>query len=81
MKNETETAVRSIVSIDAEVSRENLERALGISRDSFLRFTTQRRVVRNTPARRRSGEPAKTETTLRRARAFEPNNNERKHRR
>ena len=57
------------------------ERALGISRDSFIRFTTQRRVVRNHPERRRgAGEPAKTETTLRRASAFEPNK-ERKHKR
>lgn len=58
------------------------ERALGISRESFLRFTTQRRVVRNHPERRRgAGEPVKAETTLRRASAFEPNNKERKHKR
>ena len=134
MKIETENAVRSILSLDPEVSQENLEkaihilwgrveskddlvhvlrykevmdllhvhrrtleyyidrgyldrvygrgeRALGISRDSFIRFTTQRRVVRNHPERRRgAGEPAKTETTLRRASAFEPNK-ERKHKR
>ena len=135
MKIETENAVRSILSLDPEVSQENLEkaihilwgrveseddlvhvlrykevmdllhvhrrtleyyiargyldrvygrgeRALGISRDSFLRFTTQRRVVRNLPERRRgAGWTANTETTLRRARAFEPNNKERKHKR
>ena len=32
MKMETETAVRSIVSMDAEVSKENLERAIDIMR-------------------------------------------------
>ena len=32
MKMETETAVRSIVSIDAEVTKENLERAIDIMR-------------------------------------------------
>ena len=135
MKSETETLLRNIISLDAEITKENAERAidimrgkvvteddlvhvlrykevmdllhvhrrtleyyiargyldrvygrgeraLGISRDSFLRFTTQRRVVRNLPERRRgAGWTANTETTLRRARAFEPNNKERKHKR
>jgi len=134
MKIETENAVRSILSLDPEVSQENLEkaihilwgrvdteddlvhvlrykevtgllhihrrtleyyiekgyldrvygpgeRALGISRDSYLRFTTQRTVVRNRPARRGDKDGAKIEKTLARARAFQPHNKERKHKR
>ena len=57
------------------------ERALGISRDSYLRFTTQRTVVRNRPARRGDKDGARIEKTLARARAFQPHNKERKHKR
>ena len=54
------------------------ERALGVSRDSYLRFTTQRTVVHNRPARGRKPINGK-DVTLGRASAFEPNNKERKH--
>lgn len=126
MKIETENAVRSILSLDPEVSQENLEkaihilwgrvdteddlvhvlrykevtallhihrrtleyyiekgyldrvyglgeRALGISRDSFIRFTTQRKVVRCRP--QRNG----TDVSLRLATSFSPHNQNRKH--
>ena len=52
------------------------ERALGISRDSFIRFTTQRRVVRCRPARRRNEGGA--DAALARAGDFEPHNKGRK---
>ena len=132
MKIETENAVRSILSLDPEVSQENLEkaihilwgrveseddlvhvlrykevmnllhvhrrtleyyidkgyldrvygrgeRALGISRDSFIRFTTERRVVRNRQKRNGSDGSLHTDVRLRMATAFEPNNQNRKH--
>jgi len=126
MKIETENAVRSILSLDPEVSQENLEkaihilwgrvdteddlvhvlrykevtgllhihrrtleyyiekgyldrvygpgeRALGISRDSFIRFTTQRKVVRCRPQRKG------VDVNLRLATSFSPHNQNRKH--
>ena len=127
MKIETENAVRSILSLDPEVSQENLEkaihilwgrveseddlvhvlrykevmdllhvhrrtleyyidrgyldrvygrgeRALGISRDSFIRFTTQRKVVRCRPKRNGADSSAHADVSLRLATTFEPNN-------
>ena len=135
MKIETENAVRSILSLDPEVSQENLEkaihilwgrvesgddlvhvlrykevtgllhihrrtleyyinrgyldrvygpgeRALGISRDSFIRFTTQRKVVRCHPQprdRMSTDAPAKADVSLRLATTFKPHNQNRKH--
>lgn len=43
------------------------ERALGISRDSFIRFTTQRTLVHNKPAKKREKISATQERTPRRA--------------
>ena len=127
MKIETENAVRSILSLDPEVSQGNLEkaihilwgrveskddlvhvlrykevmdllhvhrrtleyyidrgyldrvygrgeRALGISRDSFIRFTTQRKVVRCRPKRNGADSSAHADVSLRLATTFEPNN-------
>lgn len=54
------------------------ERALGVSRDSFIRFTTQRSVVRSVPARRRETISPSHEKTLKRTGAFHPHNKERK---
>lgn len=132
MKVETENAIRSILSLDPEVSEENLEkaihilwgrveseddlvhvlrfkevmnllhvhrrtleyyidkgyldrvygrgeRALGISRDSYIRFTTERRVVRNRQKRKGSDSSPHADVSLRMATAFEPNNQNRKH--
>ncbi len=57
------------------------ERALGISRDSYLRFTTHRTVVRNKPKTRFGAGAGGTEKeiTFRHAISFEPHNAERKH--
>ena len=130
MKIETENAVRSILSLDPEVSQENLEkaihilwgrveseddlvhvlrykevmdllhvhrrtleyyiargyldrvygrgeRAIGVSRDSFIRFTTERKVVRCRPHRDGS---STADISLRFATSFEPNNQNRAHR-
>ena len=57
------------------------ERALGISRDSYLRFTTRRTVVRNKPAPRRGIGIAggEKDVTFKHALSFEPHNAERKH--
>ena len=133
MKVETENAIRSILSLDPEVSQENLEkaihilwgrveseddlvhvirfkevmsllhvhrrtleyyidkgyldrvygrgeRALGISRDSYIRFTTERRVVRNRQKRKGSDSSSHADVSLRMATAFEPNNQNRNQR-
>lgn len=133
MKVETENAIRSILSLDPEVSQENLEkaihilwgrveseddlvhvlrfkevmnllhvhrrtleyyidkgyldrvygrgeRALGISRDSYIRFTTERRVVRNRQKRKGSDSSLHADVSLRMAAAFEPNNQNRNQR-
>ena len=133
MKIETENAIRSILSLDPEVSQENLEkavhilwgrveseddlvhvlrfkevmnllhvhrrtleyyidkgyldrvygrgeRALGISRDSYIRFTTERRVVRNRQKRKGSDSSLHADVSLRMATAFEPNNQNRNQR-
>lgn len=133
MKVETENAIRSILSLDPEVSQENLEkaihilwgrveseddlvhvlrfkevmnllhvhrrtleyyidkgyldrvygrgeRALGISRDSYIRFTTERRVVRNRQKRKGSDSSLHADVSLRMATAFEPNNQNRNQR-
>ena len=51
------------------------ERALGISRDSFIRFTTQRKVVRCRPKRNGAdSSSAHADVSLRLATTFEPNN-------
>ena len=55
------------------------ERALGISRDSFIRFTTERRVVRNRQKRNGSDSSPLADVCLRMATDFEPNNQNRKH--
>ena len=57
------------------------ERALGISRDSYLRFTTRRTVVRNKPAPRRGIGIAggEKDVTFKHALSFEPHNADRKH--
>ena len=133
MKVETENAIRSILSLDPEVSQKNLEkaihilwgrveseddlvhvlrfkevmnllhvhrrtleyyidkgyldrvygrgeRALGISRDSYIRFTTERRVVRNRQKRKGSDSSLHADVSLRMATAFEPNNQNRNQR-
>ena len=58
-------------------------RALGISRESFIRFTTERRVVRCCPQHgggKSSDASAPTEVSLRLASSFRPNNLNRTHR-
>ena len=55
-------------------------RALGVTRESFLRFTTQRTVVRNRPGNGRNrGESLPPEKFLKRESAFVPHNKGRKH--
>ena len=56
------------------------ERALGISRDSYIRFTTERRVVRNRQKRKGSDSSLHADVSLRMATAFEPNNQNRNQR-
>ena len=56
------------------------ERALGISRDSYIRFTTERRVVRNRQKRKGSDSSSHADVSLRMATAFEPNNQNRNQR-
>ena len=56
------------------------ERALGISRDSYIRFTTERRVVRNRQKRKGSDSSPHADVSLRMATAFEPNNQNRNQR-